>query len=75
MNSSLASLASNLPKNQFKYLQKEFTDKSKFELMTQKGVYPYEYMDSFTKFDDTVLPPPSAFYSTLRLYSNYTSMV
>ena len=35
------------------------------ELMTRKGVYPYEYMDSFEKFKETQLPPIEAFFSTL----------
>ena len=28
----------------------------KFDLVTRKGVYPYEYMDSFDRFDETELP-------------------
>ena len=31
----------------------------------QKGVYPYEYMDSLDRFDETCLPPQEAFYSSL----------
>ena len=27
-----------------------------FKLMTHKGVYPYEYMDSFERFDEVELP-------------------
>lgn len=29
------------------------------------GVYPYEYMDDFAKFQESQLPPISAFYSSL----------
>ena len=29
----------------------------KFVLLLRNGVYPYEYMDSWEKFDETVLPP------------------
>ena len=32
-------------------------------LMTRKGVYPYEYMDSFEQFQEPQLPPKDAFYS------------
>ena len=32
-----------------------------------KGVYPYEYMDSWEKFDETSLPAEEAFYSNLNL--------
>ena len=46
MSSSLDKLISNLPKEAFKYTSEEFTGK-KQSLMSQKGVYPYDYMDSF----------------------------
>ena len=35
------------------------------ELFIRKGVYPYEYMDSMERFDETQLPPHSAFHSSL----------
>ena len=28
-----------------------------FELLTQKGIYPYSYMDSFEKFNENCIPP------------------
>ena len=34
-------------------------------LLLQKGVYPYEYMDSFDRFRETELPPIGKFYSSL----------
>ena len=34
---------------------------NKFVLLLRNGVYPYEYMDSWEKFDETVLPPKEAF--------------
>ena len=39
----------------------------KFILLLKKGVYPYEYMDSFDKFDETTLPNIENFYSSLQL--------
>ena len=35
-------------------------------LLLRKGVYPYEYMDSWEIFDET-LPPEKDFYSELNL--------
>ena len=35
------------------------------DLLTDKGVYPYDYMDCPEKFNETQLPPKSAFYSLL----------
>ncbi|XP_031559466.1 uncharacterized protein LOC116295702 [Actinia tenebrosa] len=32
----------------------------------RKGVYPYEYMDSWERFEEQQLPPQEAFYSTLN---------
>jgi hypothetical protein len=36
------------------------------EIYLKKGVYPYEYMNSWEKFDKTSLPPKGAFYSKLN---------
>ena len=33
--------------------------------MTWKGVYPYEYMDSFERFQEPQLPPKDNFYSSV----------
>ena len=35
--------------------------------MIQKGIYPYEYMDGWGKFEETSLPPKDAFYSRLSM--------
>ena len=39
----------------------------KFIFLLRKGVYPYEYMDSWEKFDETELPSIDKFYSNLNL--------
>jgi hypothetical protein len=36
-----------------------------YELLIRKGIYPYEYMDSFDKFSEIQLPPQEAFFSNL----------
>ena len=38
-----------------------------YELLTRKGVYPYEYMSSWDRFEDTELPPIESFYSSLNM--------
>ena len=64
MSSSLGALVNNLPKDAFKNLLKYFTPEQA-EILKQKGFYPYEYMDSEKKFNDTKPPPQKAFNSKL----------
>ena len=40
---------------------------NKFVLLLRKGVYPYEYMDSWERFNETSLPAKESFYSELDL--------
>ena len=40
-------------------------DVNKFVFLLRKGVYPYEYMDSWEGFDETSLPDKKYFYSEL----------
>ena len=42
-------------------------DLNKFILLLRKGVYPYEYMDSWQTFDETSLPDKEVFYSNLSM--------
>ena len=65
MNSSLASLVKNLMNEDFKYLSEEFTGKY-LELVKEKGVYPYEYMNSFKKFSEDKLPDKCEFFNSLK---------
>ena len=65
MSSSLEKLASNLSDEGFIYTKKYYTDPVQLELVKRKGVYPYDYMDSFSKFNDTELPQREEFYSLL----------
>ena len=64
MSSSLGALVDNLPKDAFKNLLKYFTPKQA-EILKQKGFYPYEYMNTEDKFNDTKPPPQKAFNSKL----------
>ena len=65
MSSSLDKLVSNLPKDDLIYTSKAFKGK-RLDLMSQKGVYPYDYMDSFEKFNEKELPTKDQFYSILN---------
>ena len=42
-------------------------DLTKFILLLRKGVYPYEYMDSWERFNETSLPSKEDFYSNLNM--------
>ena len=64
MATSLDNLLNNLPKDDFNNLKRHYTGE-KFNLLTRKGVYPYEYMDSLEKLKETKLPPKKAFNSRL----------
>ena len=39
---------------------------AKISLLLQKGVYPYEYMSDWEKFEETSLPPKEAFKNSLK---------
>ena len=65
MSSSLDKLVSNLPKDDLIYTSKAFKGK-RLDLMSQKGVYPYDYMDSFEKFNEKELPTKDQFHSILN---------
>ena len=41
-------------------------DLNKFVLLLRKGVYPYEYMDSWKRFKEESLPNKESFYSELN---------
>ena len=65
MPSSLDALSKNLKDDQCTELAKEYSG-NKFQLMRKKGVYPYEYMNSIERLNETELPPKTAFYSKLN---------
>ena len=54
-------LDSSLPNDALKKL-----DNKKLKLTKQKGVYPYDYMDSFDRFSEKKLPNKDDFYSILN---------
>ena len=51
MNSSHDKLVKNLSDEDFKYLVEQFGSEH-LDLFKQKGDYPYEYINSFERFDE-----------------------
>ena len=51
----------------FRYSSKNDIIKTEkcLDLLTEKGIYPYDYMNSFDKFNDEHLPSKEQFYSRL----------
>ena len=62
---SLDSLVKTFEVDEFKYVREASPIAHEFELIKRKGVYPYDYMDSFTRFDDSQLPSQDAFFGKL----------
>ena len=65
MNSSLDKLVKNLSDKDCKYLIEEFGSEY-LELLKQNGAYPYEYMNSFERFNEEKLPAKKYFYSYIK---------
>lgn len=67
MSCSLEKLVESTPKDKFILMRKHFNDieEDKLQLLLQKGIYPYDYMDSFERLDETEFPSYSDFYSQL----------
>ena len=57
----------NLKKRFFNAYKFPKHDIYKFISLLHKGVYPYEYMDDWKKFNKTLLPEKENFYSHLNM--------
>ena len=53
--------------NNFKFSrQNEYVKNNEdLDMLTDKGIYPYDYMNTWDKFKETKLPPKEAFFSKL----------
>ena len=61
----MEALVQTLSPEQFQHTRLGFPRPEEFELVQQKGVYPYDYFDSFEQFNETDLPPRERFYNKL----------
>ena len=60
----LEGLVKNLSLKDLKETNRFFGEK--IDLVSRKGVYPYEYMDDFEKFKKQSLPKKTSFFSRLK---------
>ena len=51
-------------KNTYSFCNNDF---NKFILLLRKGVYPYEYIDNWERFNETSLPSKKEFYCNLHM--------
>ena len=65
INSSPDKLVRNFSDEDFKYLVEDFGSEN-LELLKQQGAYPYEYMNSFERFNEEKLPARKYFYSSIK---------
>ena len=65
INCSLDKLVKNLIDKDFKYLVKKFSCES-LKLLKQKGPYPYEYMNSFKRFNEDKLCARKYFHTSAK---------
>ena len=68
LNASLDTLVANLAKegeSRFQNVSSHFPNVNERNLLLRKGVYPYDYMSSWERFDEQELPPMTAFYNKL----------
>ena len=68
LNCSLETLAANMAAegtSKFCHTKRHFPNPVEFDLVTKKGVYPYEYMDSADKLNQDHLPQQADFFSKL----------
>jgi len=63
--SSLDTPASNLVDHQMNTVKSFFSNDIEFRLIRKKGLFPYEYLDSASRLEETSIAPRETFYSNL----------
>ena len=69
LSCGLNKLAEQLSDDQFKHLKAAYP--LHWKLLSKKGIYCYDYMDSMERFDETSLPSKEHFFN--RLYDKHVS--
>ena len=65
MNCSLDKLVKNFSDKGFQYPSEEFSGEQ-LKLVKEKGIYPYEYVNSLKKFNKNKLPGKCNFFRSLK---------
>ena len=72
LSASLDSLVENLRSDtkdleyKFRHFFSDFNSKVDAHLLLQKNAFPYDYLDSEEKFEETQLPPIECFHSSIK---------
>ena len=67
MATSLDSLTKNLVSSGRKLSGFKGYTRSQYDLLTKKGIYSYEHMSSWDRFEETKLPSIESFYSSMNM--------
>ena len=62
---SIDKLVAANPPEAFQIIAKHEPNRERREILMRKIVYPYEYMDTWDRFEEPKLPPKESFYSKL----------
>lgn len=80
LSTSLEKLVNNLAEKDFEKfhhlrsyisMSRSGNEPMQVKRLSREGVYPYRYMNTFDRFDETPLPPRAAFYNDLDETSIY----
>lgn len=65
LGTSLDKLVESMKKEDLEHLHSYYPDAIQFHLLSRKGVYPYEYVNKWSCYDEQALPRKNDFFSSL----------
>lgn len=65
LGTSLDKLAKSMKTKEFSFLSSYFPNEFEFELLTRKGVYPYDHMSELKCYDQLSLPCKESFFNSV----------